>query len=137
MLFKSSQKSCEWWAKFALALQKYSILKNGTVQNKREVFEMLYRDNQSDQIDLELIMSGVHSDFTIEKRNDFEQSILDNQAIGDATRDELHIRAVSLARRFSISQDFDLVVSYMVEAMLYTLENQIQINKSIRSRLPS
>jgi len=116
-------------------LQKRSIIDVDTemVISKRAIFDLLYDDGRGDeQVQLLLVLSGMHQSYALVHRKEFDQAIFEQQAIDDSTREELRARAVRIARKYEIGENFDEVVKYMIEGMIHVLDNHKQIQASIR-----
>ena len=135
MIYKSTLASREYWCKFSVKLQQKSIVDSqGKVVPKRLVFEKLYKDN-GDQVQLELVMSGIHQEYTLVPRKDFDDAILRQQRITELTRDELYDRAVKISRRFDVKENFDMVIRLMVEGMLHVLDHHKKIEDVIKKQV--
>jgi len=137
MIYKSSQESRKSWGQFSSDLQKYSIVDpQGNVIPKRYVFEKFFNEDAGEQqVQLLLIVAGMHEKYSLINRKEFDESILRQQLIDEMTREELSSRAVKIARRFNIKDNFDEVVKFMIEGMLHVLENHKQIDDEIKSKL--
>lgn len=136
MLYKSTPHYREAWGKFSLSVQPYKILSaSGLPMSKLEVFNMLYVADDKYQTDLELVAHGMHPMFSLEKRLDLDQALIDQQQAEDLTMQELRDRAVSIALAMGGCFDFDYTVSMMVQAMVHVMENKGQIEQSIKQRV--
>jgi hypothetical protein len=137
MILKSSQATRKAWGQFSIELQEFSIVDPaGNVIPTRVVFESLYdEDNGDNQVQLALIVSGMHVSYSLVKRKEYDDAILRQQLIYDTIREEVHTNAVRIARRFAIKENFDEIVKYMTEGMLYVLDNHQKIESAIRDKV--
>lgn len=138
MIYKASPHKRDYWGKFSLKLQEYSITDlHGKVQNKREVFDKLYVEGgltEYGQVDLALLMCGMHQKLLLVRREAFDDSLQQDIHIKEVTTDELKTRAINLARGHNID-NFDMTIDLMVLAMGDVLENHRQIEQNIKTKL--
>lgn len=138
-LHKSTQQSREWWLRFSLKLQNRSITdRSGKVVNKRDVFESLYvESDRSDfnQPELCLAMVGLHPDFGLILRTDYNAVAHRNQRIREATEEMMQSIAVRIARNIGVSGDFYDTVSLMTKAMTEVYENYHKIDEEICAKV--
>lgn len=126
----ASRTAYQW---FMLSLQDKKIMSPGDIiMNKRQVFEELYAEGTSSQVELQLVISGVHDKYYLAQREDYNSAVNEQQYIDECTREELAQRALSVIRQVPPGAD---TLETMVEAMLHVLENHIEINRAIRERI--
>lgn len=134
MLPKSSPIYQKRWGEFAIELEAHNIVDDsGKTVPKRKVFEKLY--SEENDIQLSLVVSGMHEKYKLLPRKEFDEAILRQQAIDEITRDELFNRSVKIARRFDIKDSFDEVIKFMVEAMLHALEHRKDIENAVKKQV--
>ena len=131
MIFKSTPICREWWGKFSLALQCKSIMKGDTPISKREVFDLLYDPDDKHQTHLELVMAGIHQEYHIVKRENFDTAEMEAQMISEITHDLLTRKATSILRR---TENAD-TITLMVEGMTEVMEGYRDLQVEIRSKM--
>ena len=129
---KTSAKYREAYCNFMVALKEFSIVKGECVQSKRKVFEEYYSEGSDTAI--ALIISGHHPMFSLVPRDSYDESMLHQQLITDITHEVVTARAISMARRFSVTENFDVTVNLMAEAMIDALENSHTIESEIKKK---
>lgn len=135
MIYKSTLESREWYGKFTTSLQEYSVLDSkGHIVNKKDLFDMLYTENGAN-VPLFLVMEGLHPLYSLEVRQAYNKALVEQQYISELIRTELAKRAVCLLRQHGTPVGFDQVVLMMVEGMLEVLENNKEIETSVKSNL--
>lgn len=128
MHYMATNKSKDWWAKFATSLQTKSILDpDGNLVSKRRVFDKLYNPDSHDQVQLELIMSGSHWHYQTIPRDGYDEATAATQYYAEVFRMELRQRAVVVMRGKGKPYDIESVVA----GLDYALENYDEIIKTI------
>ena len=132
MIYKSSQICREWWGKFSLKLQEYSIKGlDGKIIPKREIFEQLYKEG-TPQIPLFLIMSGSHPAYSLVPRDNYDKAILKQQCIDEAIHELVSSWAVGILRDSESPTTFDECVKMLTDGMLFALDNQELVEACIK-----
>lgn len=138
-IHKATPTSREWWLRFSLRLQNRSITdSSGQVVRKRDVFDRLYvESDRSDfnQPELSLVMVGLHPDYGLKLRTDYNSVAIRNQRIKEATEETLQSIAVRIARNIGVTGDFYATVELMTKAMTEVYDNYQKIDEEICGKI--
>jgi len=134
-IYKSTPSYRDNWLKFALKLQNKTVTdSSGVPLNKQDVFNALYvESDKSDfnQSELNLVITGLHPNFGLIARTDYNAVAHRNQRLRDATDETIQTIAVKIARNLGVSGDFYATVALMVKGMTEVYENYHKIDEEI------
>ena len=134
MIYKSTQSCRDWWGKFTVALQAYTLINQfGSPISKREVFETLFDPDTSSQVQLELVMSGFHQQFGRVQRYAFDEAANESDLIHELTQEVAHEAAVSILRGNEQYQDDP--VGCVMAGIVYAVENYRCLQKEVGRKL--
>ena len=129
MIFKATTQSRDCWSRFTVKLQGYSIQDaNGETLSKRDVFERLYTDEDPSNVQIELLISNIHSQFTLAVKESYKDELLRQQHIEEVTDAELRSIAITFMRGTPNQ------VEATTNAMRYVLESHRQIEAAIKEK---
>ena len=138
-IHKSTPASREWWLRFSLRLQNRSITDSrGQVVRKRDVFDRLYVESDRgdfNQPELSLAMVGLHPDYGLTMRKDYNAVALRNQRLKESAEETLQSIAVRIARNIGVTGDFYDTVELMTKAMTEVYDNYHKIDEEICSKV--
>ena len=124
------------YANFCASIQAYDIYLGATKQNKQAVFCELY-DPHSDTA-LNLIATNHHPTLHLEHRPGYDQSVMERQAIDEATDEVMKRIAVKAFRDAPGDLTMDSIVGMMVRAMRTVFDDpkavETEITRIVQAR---
>lgn len=124
------------YANFCAAIQAYDIYLGTTKLNKQAVFCELY-DPHSDTV-LNLIVTNHHPTLHLKHRHEYDQSVMERQAIEEATDEVMKRIAVKVFRDATGDLTMDNVVGMMVRAMRKVFDDpktvETEITRIVQAR---